>query len=210
MSKRLIILSFAHSFVEWGPGCICTIGQIGDGADGSPIRSTVVISSGEVYFHACDFDTSAEAKAARALWLQAILGAPGGGLLRWDVERGQVVNELYADDATFAEPAPEQYNPETYEWKVGDWFMVVEFITTQDEDAGAGPFQVKFLGSRGQVWRVKSDPSLNPYYYAPSQIRPCPAPVEPAQESTTDTQSDPVAVPVNPAPNVIGAEERAL
>lgn len=50
-------------------------------------------------------DNVAARKAAgcAAAYLQAIIGAPRGALLRWDSERGEVVDELAEEDDFFAE-----------------------------------------------------------------------------------------------------------
>ena len=98
MSTRLILLSESGNFIEWGPGCALAVAKAIRGDEGD---SVFAVSLG-ARLDLGEFADIKQAEAVRALWLAAILGATDGGLLRWDEETGQVVDEMAEADC-FAE-----------------------------------------------------------------------------------------------------------
>ncbi len=99
-TKRLFLISDTGNCIEWGPGCLLGVSRVQD-TDGFGVASM----SGQAHLILGVFATEKQAVAVRALFLQAILAAPDGGLLRWDDERQQVVDELAEDEDDFA-PMP--------------------------------------------------------------------------------------------------------
>jgi hypothetical protein len=99
MSTRLIILSGDRNFMEWGAGCALRImGPMAqDGGWHLQIRHSAST------LHLGEFASEKQAREVRELWLQRIIGAEDGGLLRWDDERECVVDELGDDDDVFAD-----------------------------------------------------------------------------------------------------------
>lgn len=124
--KRLILLSASGSFLEWGAGCAIYVhpspGTYRVSASGGStfiwltefVRPKVselpTLINGHVDTEAPEYaafledDNVAARKAAgcAALYLQAILGASEGALLRWDSERGEVMDELDMSEEVFA------------------------------------------------------------------------------------------------------------
>lgn len=124
---RIFLLSAKGSFLEWGAGCaICVHPSPGTYRVSASGGSTFIwlaefvrpkaselptLESGHVdtetpeYAAYLEDDNVAARKAAgcAALYLQAILGTSEGALLRWDSERGQVVDELDEDESAFAD-----------------------------------------------------------------------------------------------------------
>lgn len=70
----------------------------------------VRVNAGPCSFLLSGHDAPQEAEGAVHVWFQAIIGAPEGALLRWDNERGCVVDELAHDEDVFADdlmPVPD-------------------------------------------------------------------------------------------------------
>jgi hypothetical protein len=191
-AKRLVILSDTGNFIEWGPGCFLQ-------ANSSPLYSgagfAVVVSSstGQLGLRLGEFATEEQAKAVRDLWLQAIIAAPDGGLLRWDSEREQVVDELDDAEESFAEASADlagapadatadaEYDPKTQLWAVDDWFMVAQSVPQDSRFLlanGRGPFQVRLVDAAGWVWTYPMPGWKDGWYFLKHQIRPCPAPTK--------------------------------
>lgn len=97
---RLILLTGGNNFVEWGPGCGMVVEY------SLPEQGhRVAVFAGHASFNLGTFASEAQAKAVRALWLDAILNTPYGGLLRYDDATESVVDELAEGEDAFDEIA---------------------------------------------------------------------------------------------------------
>jgi len=106
---RLILLTHDRNFIEWGPGCAMGV-EKNEKAEGWSVF--VPIAGGLVDLGV--FASEKQARAVRALWLDAIINAPYGGLLRYDDETESVVDELAPDEDVFAGDI-DDYRPELTE-----------------------------------------------------------------------------------------------
>jgi hypothetical protein len=110
MSKTVFILASAYSgnaVVAFGAGCSISAfsnetDPFCEGDDIAPVHG-VRVNAGPCSFVLARHDAPHEADAAVQVWVQAIVGAPDGALLRWDDERQQVVDELAEDLDAFAD-----------------------------------------------------------------------------------------------------------
>jgi hypothetical protein len=95
MSKTIYLLDTKGDLIAFGAGMF-----IIDNADNTikvGCLAGVELAGWNLSAHA----TPTESKGALAAWIQAIISAPDGALLRWDDERRQVVDELEVDEASF-------------------------------------------------------------------------------------------------------------
>lgn len=107
MSNRLILLSDTGAFLEWGPGCIISVTDPFPGVG----EGWTVWAGHHDGVNLGEFASEKQAQAACALFLQAIIAAPDGALLRWDNERQQVVDELEVADSSFGDYDPALLDP---------------------------------------------------------------------------------------------------
>lgn len=103
---RLILLTHDRNFVEWGPGS-------GMGVERDYIAEgwSVIVPAPYTRFVLGTFASEKQARAVRALYLDAIINASCGGLLRYDDETQEVVDELAPDEDVFAGDI-DDYRPE--------------------------------------------------------------------------------------------------
>lgn len=110
MSKTVYLLCSGYSasdVVAFGAGCSLSAFvnesdpfELGDSE--APMHG-VRVNAGPCSFLLSGHDAPEEAEGAVHVWLQAIIGAPDGALLRWDDERRCVVDELAPSDDAFAD-----------------------------------------------------------------------------------------------------------
>lgn len=105
MNKRLILLSVLGTFAEWGPGCLLNIVTL---AEETVNQFAVGVRTGGEWLVLSRHADQETASGKTVVWLQAILAAVDGGLLHWDDEKQQVVDELEEDEEAFAEPVSEE------------------------------------------------------------------------------------------------------
>lgn len=128
MSKTVYLIGINGEFLQWCPGCLIRIEKNSNGR----VDSTEVVArnpSGYKINLGCFYTPSVmgeingmkwgepgfreawdahKKQSSRAIsgrfnaWIQAIISAPDGGLLRWDEERECMTGELAPEDA-FAE-----------------------------------------------------------------------------------------------------------
>ena len=102
MSKTVYLLApNGNGFLAFGVGCVLTV------SEGNVLASTP--SGFGICLQSFDRDVK-KASGHLALWACAVATAPEGDLLRWDTERGCVVDELAQDEDVFEEsflPVPD-------------------------------------------------------------------------------------------------------
>lgn len=98
MSKTVYLLDRKGDFIAFGAGMFLVNNQDNTIKVGLLVGPSVIGG-----FDLSSHPTEKDAAGAHAAWVQSIVGAPDGALLRWDVERGRVVDELAPDEDVFAE-----------------------------------------------------------------------------------------------------------
>ena len=96
--KTVYLLDRKGDFIAFGAGMFLVNNQDNTIKVGLLVGPSV-IGGFDLSAHPTDKD----AAGAHAAWIQAIIAAPEGALLRWDVERGCVVDELAPADDVFAD-----------------------------------------------------------------------------------------------------------
>ena len=104
--KTIYLLDTKGDFIVFGVGMF-----LADSQDNS-IKVGVLAGNPVAGFCISSHDTPEASTGARAAWIQAIIAASDGALLRWDADTQSVVDELAQDDSVFAdEPIDTQSGP---------------------------------------------------------------------------------------------------
>lgn len=98
MSKTVYLLDTKRDFIAFGAGMFLVNNQDNTIKVGLLVGPSVLGG-----FDLSSHPTEKDAAGAHAAWIQAIIAASEGTLLRWDVERGCVVDELAPDEGVFAD-----------------------------------------------------------------------------------------------------------